>query len=174
MGVGGNVEILGYKCFKENLQNRYGFSFQVGQIYVASGSIRFGTEGNGFHMCKNMEDTFRYFDTQNGQFSICQVKGSGMVHEWADEYNGYYDMYAVERLEILRQLTRSDMIDYLFDRSLGGLFKILRFVQAFPLERSEIDSLKALYRGDNLVLQAIAYYQEGDKQAYEKQFLPSL
>ncbi len=57
--------MIGYKCFNSDLTNRYGSKFEVGKTYHAKGDIKFGNNGNGFHMCKNMEDTLRYFDAFN-------------------------------------------------------------------------------------------------------------
>ena len=35
--------------------NNYGKKFSVGKIYITSGTIKFGNNGNGFHLCKNIE-----------------------------------------------------------------------------------------------------------------------
>ena len=55
--------MLGYKCFNENLTNRYNTKFEIGKIYHVNGNIKFGNNGNGFHICKNLEDTLRYFNS---------------------------------------------------------------------------------------------------------------
>ena len=47
--------IKGYKCFNKGLINRYGKKFEVGKIYHQDGDIKFGINGNGFHMCSNLE-----------------------------------------------------------------------------------------------------------------------
>ena len=83
--------MIGYKCFNEDLTNRYGAEFKVGKTYHVSGNIKFGNDGNGFHMCKNMEDTLRYFDAFNGNVRICLVYGFGKSNKYNDEYNGFYD-----------------------------------------------------------------------------------
>ena len=62
--------MLGYKCFNENLINRYGTKFEIGKIYHANGNIKFGNKGNGFHLCKNLEDTLRYFKSFNYKINI--------------------------------------------------------------------------------------------------------
>ena len=97
--------IIGYKAFDKGLINRYGTKFEVGKIYIAEGAVKFGNQGNGFHLCKNMEDTFRYFDAMESEIDICKVKGSGDAIEYYDEYYGYYDMFAVSELEILKKLS---------------------------------------------------------------------
>lgn len=98
--------MIGYKCFNDDLTNRYGTKFEVGKTYHANGDIKFGNDGNGFHMCKNIEDTLRYFDAFNDNIRICLVYGFGEFNEYDDEYNGYYDMYSYEYLTILKELSR--------------------------------------------------------------------
>ena len=73
------MEIIGYKCFNKDLLNRYGKKFRLGKIYITEGSIKFGNSGNGFHLCKNMENTFRYFDAMNENVDICKVRASGVI-----------------------------------------------------------------------------------------------
>lgn len=68
------MEVLGYKCFNKDLTNSYGTIFEIGQIYTIQGDIKFGTKGNGFHMCKRLEDTLRYFDGIHNEVSICLVR----------------------------------------------------------------------------------------------------
>ena len=158
------MEIIGYKCFNKGLVNSYGSKFNLGEIYVAQGIIKYGTNGNGFHLCKNMEDTFRYFDTFSEEVDVCLVKGSGIIKKFCDEYNGYYDLYCVEKLEILEQLSRLQIIE-------NGLklddIKVQRFISTFQLTKEEIKLFKEKYKRFERVLNAIAYYQEGDKTIYE-------
>lgn len=67
------MEIKGYKSFNKDLTNQYGTNFSIGKIYVAPCVIKFGNNGNVFHIYKNIEDAFRYFDTNN--ISVCEVIG---------------------------------------------------------------------------------------------------
>lgn len=159
------MDIIGYKCFHENLTNRYGIPFQVGKIYFTSGIIKFGNYGNGFHMCRNMEDTLRYFDAMNGKVSICKVRGSGETVSYHDEYYGYYDMFAVSTLEILKQLTYEEIIRK--GLSLDSN-KVMRFLSLFRLSENEIIQFQKQYQNNPNVLKTIAYYQIGDKEAYQK------
>ena len=160
------MKVKGYKCFNKDLTNRYGTKFCVGQIYIASGIVKFGN--NGFHMCKNIEDTFRYFDTTNKDIRICEVIGSGNYTEHSDEYYGYYDMYSVEKLEIIKELSREEIIE-------KGLHlkeqRAERFVSTLTLTKEEISLFKEVFKNNQRILKAIAYYQENDKQAYTKQKL---
>ena len=160
-----NKKVKGYKCFDKGLINRYGQMFEVGKTYHCDEDIQFGNDGHGFHMCKNMEDTFRYFDTTNGEIDICKVTGYGKLHKADDEYWGYYDMYACEYLKIDKLLTREEIIAY-------GLtldtFRACRFVQTLSLTPEEIALFKIKFQNDIEVLTYIAYYQENDTDAFEK------
>lgn len=155
------MEIKGYKCFNKDFTNRYGVKFSVGQIYVASGIIKFGNNGNGFHLCKNIEDSFRYVDTTN--FVVCEVIGSGEYVEYSDEYNGYYDMYSVEKLEIIKELSREEIIDI-------GLnlhpVRAQRFLSTLKLTEEEIDIFKTKFKNNKNIMNIIAYYQEGNIDIY--------
>ena len=151
--------------FDKNLINHYGKKFEVGKIYIAKGAIKFGTKGNGFHMCKNIEDTFRYFDTTKKDIQVCKVIGSGNIVEYNDEYHGYYDMFAVEKIEILKLLRREELIN--IGLSLNEL-RAKRFVSSLSLTKEEIELFKEKYKEKNLVMKAIAYYQKNDKDAYNR------
>lgn len=155
------MEIRGYKCFNSDFTNRYGRKFSVGKIYVVPGIIKFGNYGNGFHICKNMEDTFRYYDTSN--IIVCEVIGSGNYVEYSDEYNEYFDMYSVEKLEIIRKLSREEIIE-------EGLnlneIRVKRFLSTFKLTQEEIDNFKSKFRNNRNILNILAYYQEENKDVY--------
>lgn len=47
--------LVGYKSFNKGLVNNYGDAFKVKGIYTASGIIKAGNNGNGFHMCKRLK-----------------------------------------------------------------------------------------------------------------------
>lgn len=157
------MEIVGYKAFNEDFTNRYGIKFEIGKIYISSGAIKFGTNGNGFHMCKNMEDTFRYFDTRN--ITVCKVIGSGQITEGIDEYNGFYQMYSVEKLKVVKELSRLEIIEQglILDE-----FRAERFVSLFTLTDEEIVLFKEKFKESIRVLNAIAYYQEKNEKIYYK------
>ena len=160
------MEIRGYKCFNKDFTNRYGRKFSIGQIYVAPGIIIFGNNGNGFHLCKNIEDTFRYYDTSN--IIVCEVIGSGEYVEYSDEYNEYYDMYSVEKLQIIRELSREEIIE-------EGLnlneIRVKRFLSTFKLTQEEIDNFKSKFRNNRNILNILAYYQENNKDIYNQKKL---
>lgn len=161
------MEVVGFKCFNKGLTNRYGKKFSVGKLYLSSGIIKFGIKGNGFHLCKNIEDTFRYFDALKEEVEVCVVKGSGEINESYDDYNGYYDMYCVEKMEILKHLNRSEIIN--LGLNLHPL-RAKRFVSSFKLKSEEIILFKEKYKTEIDVIDAIAYYQEDDKKVYERKY----
>lgn len=160
------MEVVGYKCFDQGLKNRYGKEFSIGKIYLTPGTIKF--KENGFHMCKNMEDIFRYFDALNNDVDVCLVRGSGTIDTYNDEYAGYYDMYCAERLEILKKLTRAEIIN--IGLNLNEL-RALRFVTSFKLTNEEIEIFKSKFKNKIDVIDAIKYYQENDKKVYERKYI---
>lgn len=159
------MEIRGYKCFNKDLTNRYGKKIEVGSVYSTNGEVKFGNDGHGFHFCKNIEDTFRYFDAMNDDVCICLVKGYGKIDTYDDEYYGYYDMYASEHIEILKLLSRKEIID------IGlNLYpeRAVRFVSGIKLSDDEIEMFKEKFKNNDCVIRAINYYQLSDKDAYSK------
>lgn len=156
--------IKGYKCFNEDFTNNYGFKFEIGAKYsVKDRDIQFGLNGNGFHMCKNMEETFIYFDAMNNNVIVCEVIGYGNFQTIDDEYKGYQDMYSVEKIEIVRQLSREEIVNY-------GInlieFRLMHFLQNFKLTKEEILLFEQKFINNSLVLNCIEYYQKDNKKVY--------
>ena len=110
--MGGFMELYGYKAFNSDLTNRYGQKFEVGKTYHANGPIRWGNYGNGFHFCHNLEDCLCYFDASLG-VEIAKVRGYGTIKAYNDEYYGYYDMYVCEYLDVIKVLSREEIINEL-------------------------------------------------------------
>ena len=157
----------GYKCFKKGLINRYGTKFEIDKEYHANGIIKFGNYGNGFHVCKNLEDTLRYFNAMNEPVDIAEVICHGMYDQGEDDYNGYYDMYAFEYLFINKILTREEIIDYglkLYD------FRTKRFISGYRLTKEEILLFKEKFKNNQDILNTIAYYQEGNIEAFNSSY----
>ena len=136
------MEIFGYKCFNKDLTNRYGFKFKVGYSYSVDGAIKFGTDGNGFHMCERLEDTLRYFDAMNLDVSICEVVGNGKIVSFSDDYNEYYDMYSVEEISIIRKIGRDEIISMILN---VNELRIIRFLQLYKLNEEEIKLFQDSY-----------------------------
>lgn len=161
------MEVKGFKCFDKNLVNHYGIKFSVGSLFLTSGAIKFGLHGNGFHMCKNLEDTLRYYDTMNDEVRICEVLGGGDIKEYCDEYYGYYDMYAVSRLLITKELTRDEIINY--GLNLNNI-RVLRFLSGYKLTFEELNLFKNKFQNDVTIQQFIEYYQENKLDAFMKRW----
>ncbi|MBQ6687095.1 MAG: hypothetical protein IJN03_01045 [Bacilli bacterium] len=156
--------IVGYKCFKKGMVNHYGEHFEIGKTYSVLGPIKFGTNGNGYHMCTNMEDTLRYFHFDE-DIDMCKVIGDGKFAEFNDEYYGYYFMYAVERLHIEKKLSREEIVAMALKMYPESA---IRFIQGIKLTPLEIELFKNQFANDIRVLNAIEYYQERDKDIYER------
>lgn len=159
--------IQGYKSFNSDGTNAFGNILFPGNIYHCDGQIKFGPNGNGFHFAKNMEDTIRYSDGDNllRQIMIAEVIGGGIIEEGSDEYNGYYDLYVASDLEIVRYLTREEIIMKALKLS---SYRMERFVSLFKLSPSEMLLFENIYREVDL---AIDYYQRGIKDTYSKQYI---
>lgn len=157
----------GYKCFKKGLVNRYGIKFEIGKIYHCDKEIKFGNDGHGFHMCKRMEDTFRYFDAFNNEIDICLVTGYGKYDTCDDDYYDYYDMYAFEYMTIDKVLSREEIIAY--GLSLDT-YRVRRFIQTFKLSPKEIIMFKKQFKNDYETLNYLAYYQDGNVNAFDEKY----
>jgi len=160
--------VNGYKCFNEDLTNRYGFKFEVGNKYKVDGIINFGINGNGFHMCERLEDTLRYFDAMNLEVSVCEVVGSGEIVSFYDEYNGYYDIYTVEEISIIRKIDREEIISMMLN---VNEVRALRFLQLYKLNDEEIKFFRDKYKNNVMILDVIDYYQYGIKDVYSKKYI---
>lgn len=153
--------IKGFKIFNSKLQNRYGFTFEVGKKYHCDGAIKFGIYGNGFHFCKNLEDTFRYAEDPNKSL-VASVIGSGEIKESWDDYYGYYDLYCAEYLEIIRVLSREDILQMaknMHSMQLSRLLMFLKFTE---------EELEELQITDFATLNVVEYYQRENTKVYEK------
>lgn len=156
--------IYGYKCFNSDMTNRYGGKFELGKVYSTNGKVRFGNNGNGFHFCKNIEDTLRYFDAKDDEVKICVVRGFGEFVLEEDDYNGYYDMFSIENMEIVKILSREEIINIALN--LNEL-RVCRFIQCFKLKDDEIELFKEKFNKNRIVHKYIEYYQIGNKDAFK-------
>lgn len=160
-----NSFIRGYKCFNKGLTNRYGKKFELMHLYHADGEIKFGNNGNGFHICKNLEDTLRYFDAMNEEVDICYVECFGNCDKRDDEYYGYYDMYAVEYLFLTKLLTREDILNYALKLD---EFRICRLVSLYKFTPEEIKILRDKFKANLHIQDFISYYQCNDKDVFTR------
>lgn len=159
------MEIRGYKAFDKNMNNRYGQHFEEGHIYSVSGPISFGNSGNGFHFCERLEDTLRYVDGMGSEIRIAEVIGRGNIIESFDTYNGYYNMYSAQELEIVKVLGRTEIVSQFIN--IFNSDRVKRFIQGYRLTEMEKAWFRACYIEQADVLKTIAYYQDGNKNVFE-------
>ena len=163
-------KIEGYKAFFSNHTNRHGKEFCEGNTYKTNRDISFGNDSfGGYHMCKRLEDTLRYFPPKELDISIACVTGSGKIIEFEDNYYGYYDMYSVEEITIKKFLTRDEVVGYyLIDNNYLFDERICRFIQLFNLNPIEIEMFKDKYYNRDLILKYIKYYYEKDREVFKR------
>ena len=157
--------IRGFKCFNKGLITNFNDKFELNRVYFTNESIKFSK--NGFHLCTNLEDTFRYFDTFQNDVDVCEVSGYGKYSKYDDEYNGFYDMYAVEFIKITKLLTREEIIEYA--KNLPE-YRLVRFVSLYKLKEDEIKLFKELFYNKSSIIKAIMYCQENIKDVYNIDF----
>lgn len=164
------MEIKGYKAFNPDKTNRYGIPFEEGKTYSVDGPIRFGNTGNGYHMCTKLCDVFRYFDyDDNNEVMIAEVIGNGKHMKYDDEYYGYYDMYSVEKIKIVRFLTREEIISNMLN---SNEYETLKFLRTFKLNKDEILLFYNKYKDDYRILMALLYHQMDCLNVYERNINP--
>jgi hypothetical protein len=147
------MAIEGYKAFYHDMTNNYGMKFEVGKSYHMDGPIKFGPKGNGFHMCTNMEDTCRYIEDPD--MKIARVKGFGTITEGFDDYNEYYDMYAVSDITICNLVLREEVIKHILE---CNELRACRFINTgFMLTEKEIEQFRRRYRNASIVDNCIRY-----------------
>ena len=162
------MEIKGYKAFDNGLINRYGRKFEIDETYTTTGDISFGNNGKGYHFCKNIEDTLRYFDAKTKDIVIAEVTGSEEIVTFNDEYNGYYDMYSARTIKIDRIIDREELIE-MFLTKITSELRVMRFIQLYKLTSLEIERFKTRYHKSINILNTISYYQESKLDTYKNQ-----
>lgn len=137
---------------------------EVGKIYTTPMSPT--ARNSGYHFCKNLEDTLRYFNGLEEEITICQVKAIGNISEYTDEWYGY-DIYATDKLYIEKILSRKEIIEYAnkLDNN-----RLIRFIQGLKLTPEEISYFKEKYNQRSIILNYLKFYQEGDLEVFEKEY----
>ena len=155
--------VIGYKVLNSDMTNRYGDKYVIGKTYHAEGELKWGNLGNGFHLCTNLEDCFRYVKAKDSL--ITEVIGFGKLLEYNDEYYGYYDMYVAEYMRIIRIISRDEIINaskFLSDD------RLVRLIQTYPMSDEEVEDVSEHAKDKIKVLKAIKYYHYNDKNAYRR------
>ena len=153
--------IIGFKAFNKGLINKYSNKYELNRLYKMDGKIKYGINGNGFHMCLNLEDTLRFFDTFNEEVDVCLVLGFGKYDLYNDEYYGYYDMYSFQKIYIIKKLNREEIINYMKKQSIE---RIVRFVSLYKMSEEEYNSFRNM---DEKIDKYIDYYQCGKKDVFQ-------
>ena len=131
--------IIGYKALNKDFTNRYGIRYEIGTIYQVSGEIKWGNNGNGFHLCTHIEDCYRYVNSDNS--IMTEVIGFGKLLEYDDEYYGYYDMYVCENLKVVRVIPREEIISMMLN---ANSYRKDRFIRDFNLTEEELELFKGV------------------------------
>ena len=152
--------IKGYKSFKQGLITNGDIKFEVGVPMHSNGEIKAGPiGGNGFHMCLNFEDTFRFIENP----ILCEVTGYGTISkEYIDDYNGYYGIYACSDMIVNRIMPREEIIE--MAKSLYEE-RLIRFIMTYKMTEKETDGLLTINPSKRLI-KHIEYYQKGNTNAF--------
>lgn len=159
------MRIRGFKAFNSDMTNRYGQKFEEGETYQIFGPLKFGNAGNGFHFCKRMEDTLRYFDGMNEEIKLASVVSDLDVVEFYDDYYGYYDIYASSMITIEHIYERREIIDKFLNES---EYSVERFLKGFRLSDVEVELFRERFAFSRKIMNTIAYFQEGDLDVYSR------
>lgn len=151
--------IKGYKAFN-NMMDRYGNTYEVGNTYKVEGPIKF--QQSGFHFCKNLEDVFRYYDGFDENTIICEVEGYGEFDKYDDTYYDYYNMYAISSFKIIKALNREEILDNVLNK---GLMPTIRLISGYYLTDEELNIILNKYN-DPMVIDFINYFQKNDLNAF--------
>ena len=163
------IEIHGFKSFGTDGRNINGITFEEGKIYHCDGEIVYGPLGNGYHMALNLEDTLRFSYNCDGLVLdpiIALVIARGNIAEnklLDDDYAGYYDLFACSDLEIVKYLSRKEIIEY--GRNLTS-FSRERFLTHYKLLPEELEFFWDKKGFNNIVIitQQLGYdYEEARK-----------
>lgn len=160
-------EVKGYKAFNSNATNRYGKPFTEGETYKIDGEIKFGNDGNGFHMCTALSDVFRYVNATEEDVLVAEVTGRGANAKYDDVYYGYYDMYSFEEMTIDRFLSREEVIEKMLN---SPAHEVIKFLMTFKLNESEKIFFARKFRGELNVIKALLYYQFGCTEVYKSDY----
>ena len=153
--------IIGFKAFNKGLINRYGMKYEINKLYHTEGLVKYGINGKGYHMCLNLEDTLRFYNSFNNDIDICLVAGIGNYEEHNDEYYGYYNLYCFQNIVLIKKLKREEIIEY---AKRINIERLKRFVSLFKLTEEEIDYF---YNIDEVLNKYIDYYQKNDKKVFK-------
>ena len=158
--------IWGYKCFNEYMLCNYdNFKMEPNKLYKVNEDIKFRKKG--FHFCLRLEDTLRYFGEIDDKKEICKIIALGDIDWYNDYYNEYFDMGCTNVIYIGNVMSRGEIINYIDQVS---DCRFIRFIMGYRLSNEELLYFKNKYRNNNYVMNNIRYYQDGDKEIFNKQY----
>lgn len=153
--------IEGYKSFYPGLITNNGVKFEIEVPLHVDGKIKSGPiNGNGFHLCLNFEDTFRYIENP----ILCEVVGYGIIsEEFQDYYNDYYDIYACSDMVIKRIIPRSEVIE--MAKKLNDE-RLKRFIITYNMTDDEVKELLSISQSD-VIKEYIDYYHNKNENTFK-------
>ena len=157
--------IKGFKAFYRDMKNNYGVKYEEGRTYYAKNAPKFGLNGNGFHLCKNIEDTFRFINDSKPQ--VAKVIAKGKIVEGRDDYNSYFNMYASTVIKIEHILSREEIIDEICKRSVYGVIRAI--IYGYDFTEEEIEIIRKKFKYNKSLEKNIDYYINGNKDAFSIQ-----
>lgn len=162
------MKITGYKAFNIDMTNQYGMKFEEGKTYTISGEVRKGTHGNGYHFAKNLEDSIHFIiDDKHDNVVVAKVTGKGNIQTFSTEDKEFDDLYVASSLTVDHIMTREEVIHHMLEKN---VISAQHFIRKFPLNAEEQHSFKTKFSGDIGFQRAMAYYQEGDKEIYNRAY----
>ena len=160
-------EVRGYKAFNIDATNRYGKPFTEGETYQVEGEIKFGNDGNGFHVCTALSDVFRYVDATEKNVLVAEVTGRGEYAKYDDTYYGYYDMYSFEEITIDRFMTRDEIIEKMLN---SPAYEVNKFLSTCRLSEEEKILFARKFRSNLDVIKCLLYYHYGCTEIYKNDY----
>lgn len=162
------MKITGYKAFNQDMTNQYGKTFEEGKTYRVTGEIKKGTHGNGYHFAANLEDSIHFIlDDDHKEVVVAKVTGEGIIKIFTSEDGSFEDLYVTNQLTIDHILSREEIITHMLEKH---PIYAQRFIIKFPLSKEEQLLFKEQFKNDISFQKALAYYQEGDKEVYQRTY----
>lgn len=163
------MEISAFKAFKGDFSNKYGEKFELGVVYSKNpATLKFGKFGHGYHVTAKLEDTFRFFNPCLDNV-YCEVLGSGKVIKYDDYLYHSDSMYVVEKLEIIKILSREDILQFVYQADLN---EFRRYLALFPFTKEELENLRSMVIEKGFEYQQLFHYameyQKGDIASFKR------
>ncbi len=153
-------KIKGFKAFNKGLITRQGNKLELYKLYEIKEEPLFMSRG--YHMCKCIEDTLRYFDCND--IDICEVEGYPKYEEYIDEYAGSEEMYSCQKILLTKLLTKEEIIE---EAKQMNMFRFAKFLLFYPLTLEQQKYFMEKYINDNWILSKLIY-RFLDNEIYKK------